>query len=327
MKSLLYYPGFEVRSEDWLKFALLYLDELHPIIPEAGERYLSDTVETIRSETDLIWPDSPDYEEGCAATLDAIELVNRMLQNPRDYGDIIGDREYPANWRLLQNHQYTLFEAKYTPAWKEFCLSEGLAITSDEGLRLARPLGLIYMSFLAHTISEARGTPPITDYEEMDHISILTRKASPSTRKKTAIAKSIIQLKLPANISALDIRKLIAHRESEGFKERLHAFHSELEKHLTEVEAGETDRTFLDSRGSTINEFSDEIVSLGVGVAGFSLGVWLLLSKPASTVEYAKEVTAGTALTVGSVISIRNTWKNTKTKRLTRKYLGKLEKI
>ena len=327
MKRLLYYPGFELKSEDWLKFALLYIDELHPIIPEAGKRYLSDTYAAIRAETDLIFPDSPDYREGCAATLDAIELVQRMLQHPKDYGSTIGDGDYPAKWRLPRNHQYTLFDAKYTPAWRDFCLSEGLAIVCDEGLRLARPLGLIYMSFLAHVISEGRGIAPITDYEEMDHISILTRKASPLTRRKTAIARSIVQLKLPANISDLDIKKLIAHRKREGFKDRLHAFHSELEKHIAEMEAGEADRTFLDSRGSIIREFSDEIVSLGVGVAGFSLGMWLLLSKPASTVEFVKEVSGGAALTVGSVISIRNTWKNTMTKRLTRKYLGKLERI
>jgi hypothetical protein len=327
MKSLLYYPGFEVRSEEWLKFALLYLDKLCPIIPEAGQPYLSDTFSTIRGETDLIFPNSPDYREGKAATLDAIELVEKMLQHPRCYGNTIGDVNYATNWRRPENHDYKLFRAKYTSEWRDFCLSEGLGVAADEGILLPRPLGLIYMSFLAHAISETRETPPITDYVEMDRISILTRKASLVTRKKTAIANSIVRLKLPGNIADLDIKDIIAHRESKGFKERLHAFHCELDKHIAEMEAGEADRTFLDSRGSIVREFSDEIVSLGVGVAGFSLGMWLLLSKPASTTEFAKEVVGGAALTVSSVICIRNTWKNTKTKRLTRKYLGMLDKM
>ena len=38
MEELIYYPGFEVSNEDWLKFALLYLDKLNPIIPESGEK-------------------------------------------------------------------------------------------------------------------------------------------------------------------------------------------------------------------------------------------------------------------------------------------------
>lgn len=327
MKNLLYYPGFEVQSEDWLKFAILYLDELHPIIPQAGEYYLSDTFSTVRQETDLIQPAVPDYVEGSAATLDAIDLVEKMLQRPRHYADILNERDFPTKWRLPQNQQYTLFRAKFTPMWEDFCISEGLGIRSDEGVRLVRPLGLIYMSFLAHVISEARGEPPITDYDKMDQISILTRKASSLVKKKTTIAKRIINLKLPRNIADIDIKKVIAHRNSRDFKKRLHAFHTELEKHFSEVEEGKTKKTFLDSRGSIVSEFSDEIVSLGFGVAAFSLGAWLLLSKPASTLEYTEKAVAGAALTVGSAISIRNTWKNTKTKRLTRKYLGKLEKI
>ena len=34
MKSMVYYPGFEVQNEKWLKFALLYFEELRPIIPD-----------------------------------------------------------------------------------------------------------------------------------------------------------------------------------------------------------------------------------------------------------------------------------------------------
>jgi len=327
MRSLLYYPGFEVESEDWLKFALLYLDELHPIIPEAGRFHVSDTFSAVQGETDLILPNAPDYREGEVATLDAIELVQNMLRHPKVYGNIIRDTNYPTSWRQSENHQFTLFGAKYTPVWEKFCLSEGLALRADEGLRLARPLGLIYMSFLAHVISEKRGIEPITDREEMDQISILTRKASSSIQKQTAIANSIIRLKLPGNISDLSIKTVIAHRESAGFKERLHAFHSELEKHIVEMESGEANQTFLDSQGSIIHEFSDEIVSLGTGVIGLSLGMWLLLSKPASSTEFAKGVIGGAALSIKSVISIRNTWKNTKSTRLTRKYLGKLDKL
>ena len=39
MKSMIYYPGFELKSEKWLKFALLYFDELPElIIPKITKR-------------------------------------------------------------------------------------------------------------------------------------------------------------------------------------------------------------------------------------------------------------------------------------------------
>ena len=47
MKELLYYPGFEVKDETWLKFALLYLDHISPIIPYINapeESYLTPTL-------------------------------------------------------------------------------------------------------------------------------------------------------------------------------------------------------------------------------------------------------------------------------------------
>ena len=50
MKELLYYPGFEVKDETWLKFALLYLDHISPIIPYINapeESYLTPTFATV----------------------------------------------------------------------------------------------------------------------------------------------------------------------------------------------------------------------------------------------------------------------------------------
>ncbi len=42
MTPLVYYPGFEPADENWLKFALLYLERVTPIIPESADIWLSD---------------------------------------------------------------------------------------------------------------------------------------------------------------------------------------------------------------------------------------------------------------------------------------------
>lgn len=46
MRELIYYPSFEVRNREWLKFALIYLEYLDPIIPESGDVHLSDEYRT-----------------------------------------------------------------------------------------------------------------------------------------------------------------------------------------------------------------------------------------------------------------------------------------
>ncbi|KYG58487.1 hypothetical protein [Planococcus maritimus] len=42
MKSLIYYPYFEVQDTNWLKFATLYIGSLTSIIPNAGKKNISD---------------------------------------------------------------------------------------------------------------------------------------------------------------------------------------------------------------------------------------------------------------------------------------------
>ena len=64
---MLYYPGFEVKDINWLKFALLYLDDLRPIIPQipyTRENYLDSLTLKIMDSTDLIREYCPDYKEG-----------------------------------------------------------------------------------------------------------------------------------------------------------------------------------------------------------------------------------------------------------------------
>ena len=61
MRNLLYYPYFEIRNEDWLKFALLYFRNLNLIIPESADRHLSEEFNHLYESTDLFNKFRPDY--------------------------------------------------------------------------------------------------------------------------------------------------------------------------------------------------------------------------------------------------------------------------
>lgn len=107
----------------------------------------------------------------------------------------------------------------------------------------------------------------------------------------------------------------------------LAAFHEELDKYLDTVENGRPGQ-FVTSFDSIWKEFSDDMLITGLGILTFGLGVWIALSSQQATpVNYVKEVVGGTSLAVGGAVRIKNTWKNTKTKRYTRKYLSDLRKI
>lgn len=75
MHRLLYYPNFEIQDQNFLKFALLYIDEIRPIIPERARESLGDSMRNILRNTELINPYSPSYENGRLASVAAIKYL------------------------------------------------------------------------------------------------------------------------------------------------------------------------------------------------------------------------------------------------------------
>ncbi len=330
MKKLLYYPSFEVQSEAWLKFALLYIDELRPIIPQEGDRYLSDGFNRIISETDLIRPYQPEEADSWQAAEDAIELFQRILSHPERYCEIIGNKDFLDSWRDSKSYNYTIFSEKYSLSFERFAEENQLGIRCIEGIRVNKTLGLIYMSLLTSIISDRINISPITDYSSMHNISILTRQVNQQSEEGIAIAKGLIKLQLPKNLNEISIDKIIDYRNSNGFKERLNAFHLELEKYFVDLENGTAEEGFFDSRGSIFTEFSGEIVRLGAGVIELGLGITLCVLNPSNFALLIGGLALGaqgTKLSIDSTISLRTKFKYTETKRFTRKYLADLNTL
>lgn len=132
MQELIYYPGFEVRNPDWLKFALLYLDKLDPIIPHSGNAYLTAQYRKLMDEADLISSHRPSSSEGATATLDALDHIEKILKYPARYKSIFQNLNIVEVWKRPENQTWTLFEEKYTATWKSFCIENNLGRQSDE---------------------------------------------------------------------------------------------------------------------------------------------------------------------------------------------------
>jgi hypothetical protein len=328
MERLIYYPGFEVQEPDWLKFALLYMDKLCPIIPQTGDRELSNLYHQLLSETDLIDIHRPQYGEGTRATLDAIEAVEKILQHPMRYFPVFRNTDVVSKWKDTESHNYTLYAEKYSDAWRGFCINEGLAQPSDEGLRMHKDLALIYMTILSQAIADGEGVSPITDYQGLDRLSIFIRKVPKREADRINAMKSVVQLKLPGDLKRVTFQEIIALRNERDFALKRKAFHTEFDKFFNSAESDNISEDFIHSFPSAWNDFSDEMVRLGVGVTTIGLGIWILsINNPTAIAPYLRELAGAAAITVGSIVGIRNAWTNTATKRNCRKYLATLNRL
>lgn len=173
MGSVVYYPGFEVQNEDLLKLALLYMDNLKPIVPYSADIYLSSTHEKLKFEAGLIQEYRPEYGEGVSATRDAIEAIEKIARFPDLFGDFLGGPDFLMRWRNdLDNKDrvYTLWREKYSQEWQDYCVRNRFGRQTIHGLAISGDLGKLYMAILAQTISDYRGMSIITDHEKINDL-------------------------------------------------------------------------------------------------------------------------------------------------------------
>ncbi|MBD2093340.1 hypothetical protein H6F67_26195 [Microcoleus sp. FACHB-1515] len=326
MQDLIYYPGFEIQNPDWLKFALLYLDKLNPIIPKTGDQYLSSLFQRLKDETDLIEMHRPRDDEGFRATLDAIEEIEKVLSNPYRYAEVFHREDVDQIWKDSTSWRATLFRDKYTGVFEKFCIQNKLGKPCQNGLQLHRDVLWIYMTILSQVIADARGISAITDNPFLDKFSIFARKANVTDEHVVEAAQCVLNLKLPANLSSLSLEDIIRHRNRSGFREKQKAFHLELNNFLSSVEAGNLER-FSESPDNILKDFADDILLLSTGVLSFGAGVWVAVQSPLTVGVGVAMIAQGLDQTANRYVSIKSTWKNTKSKRFARRYLSDLSTL
>lgn len=337
---MLYYPGFEVKNINWLKFALLYLDDLRPIIPMipyARENYLDSLTLKIMDSTDLISEYCPDYNEGNIASLKAMEYFDNYMKNPKIYagqfnssfrhGDLLLDR-----WKTESQQNYILYNGKFSNDFYHYCRDEGIAHRCDEGIRISEDLAFVYMSFLAEVISEANQIEAITDISKYNRIilnnnTILSKTAGIELK----YAKNSIELNLPNDINKIPINEFINLRSSRDFRQLRTAYTNEI-KNLIEAKEQKNDGYSLENLLSYQKDFvrfchqsfnmlgSISLTVFGIQqIANNNLTPMALLStaigvhRNLNAVVKAKEIT--------------ETFKDIHTKHLARKYVATLRRI
>lgn len=327
MKDLIFYPDFESTNHDWLKFALLYIDRLNPIIPPTGDTQLSQLYSQLRNETDLIHFHRPEYEEGYLSSLDAIDIAERIAANPTNFDLLLGHVNAVNTWTDKSLHTYKLYEEKFSHEWEHYCIEKGYATRTPGGLLISEDLGALYMVVLANTIADKQGKSPITDSKKIDKLSYFLKSKAPVQTTELSNARAVMKLKLPAEIGKISFKKIIDHRNSGNFKKYLKAFHRELDNFYANIEAGETTEDFVKKYETASKDYNENILSLSFDTITFLLGAGMLIHSANYTQSdfFKTVVVGGSALVVKSGLSLHKTWKNSQPKRHCRRYLTELD--
>lgn len=329
MKNLLYYPYFEVKDESWIKSALLLSDKIEFIVPYRGRADLSDTTKMILEETDLIEFHQPRRREADIASMNTIMLLEDILDNPRRFNErILGSRNLLEELRDSNSFSVILYRAKYNYDFFRFCLDNGFGRRCEEGILLSEHIGNLYMTLLTNFIGEDKNIECVTNYESMDRYNVYLRSKNVHLNEltiadeyKNIIMNSRMNMEFPQNLNQIEFEKIIELRNSSEFKECQSAFHRDMNNYLLEVESGQFNFGFDDYINEAYTEYKKQLLLLGCGLVGISIGVWF-------TAPVAPIIAAGECLALPTIISnCRKLVASSNDNRFTRKFLCNINNL
>ncbi|MCA1001012.1 hypothetical protein LCM01_11380 [Bacillus thuringiensis] len=331
MTDFLYYPGFEIEDEEWLKFALLYMREVQTIVPYEADDYLSAKQTYLKEETNLLVSYRPTFDEGKKSTNDAIDIIQSIINNPIRNLGVLGRVNILDFWRQRQNQNTELFQTKFSPELAEFCTEYGLCHETYHGIKLPRQLGLIYMSVFAHNIGDHRGMSVITDIKEQRQVSKINSQAwkyNPGF-EELKVMKKLIGLQIPVNLESIPLEDIIKLRNNRSFQNKLNAFHTALSdftntpgQRLTESNCKQIEEHLRVS----IFDLTSDITDFATSTVATALGVWLAYSSKGDNLELAKEF-LGFGATIGGAIQVYDKIQTTRNKYLAARYITDLKKL
>ncbi|EOO05700.1 hypothetical protein IAW_05009 [Bacillus cereus str. Schrouff] len=331
MTDFLYYPGFEIEDDEWLKFALLYMIKVHTIVPFEADNYLSVKHRDLKNSTNLLESYRPTYDEGEKSTYDAIDIIQNIINKPKRNLGILGEVNILDFWRQIQYQDTELFNTKFSPEFVSFCGDYGLCHETYNGIRLPKQLALIYMSVFAHNIGDHTGMSVITDTKEQRQISRINNKAwkyNPCFEELKSM-KKLIELQIPVNLKEIPLVEIIKLRNKQSFQKKLNAFHTALSDFTNTTGQKLTEgncKQIKEHLKASILDLTVDITGVATGTVATALGVWLVFSSHGSNYELAKEF-LGFGATVGGAIQVYDKIQTTQNKYLAARYLTDLKKL
>ena len=326
MENLIYFPTFEPPTPNWLKFAILYVENFNPIIPESGRQQLSQDYQRVIDDTDLIAPYRPTHDQGDRASLKAIEFIDKVNTTPHNYANLFNRANIIRDIANTNRRQFKIFGEKFSYSWERYCLDNNFGERTDGGILVTEELAFIYMTFLAEEIAFEEGKSIITDNNVFDNFLNYRRAVPRSIINRQNFAQGVLSLTVPRNISAIPIRNLIRFRNNNRAKIR--AFNHELTNALNNLEHGIDEQDFVDRFNNIYSELTTEVLTQGLGVATIPLGTYILLQAATATnQEYLSQIVGGLGIMLTAKVAISAKWREIANRHNCRRYLTNLERL
>ena len=192
----LYYPYINLTNKNWLKYAFLFWDKISRIVPSSVTPSDSEEIIKINYETGFIENYSPDEWVISNTFREFSEYLERIINSEnfyryyrRRFPDYSEEREYERRFpedfsfrrdileSMVKSSGTYLHVQKIDKKLIEKLFHLGLAIPGEKGyedwIKIDNEIGLIYMAYLAKSISKEKGIPAVTDIEQFYATSIL----------------------------------------------------------------------------------------------------------------------------------------------------------
>jgi len=327
MKRLIYYPTFEPQDIDWLKYALIYIDNFSPIIPNTGNENISDKFKYVIDNTDLVNVHQPTYNQGDRASTKTLIEVENILRFPNQYRDKFNIINIEKELKNVQKWDYEIFQEKFNMDFSDEMVNREFAVRTENGIRTSKQLGHLFMIFLSEEVAKEEKGNPITDISEFDNLTTYLRNIE--SRQDTIpdnLIRSVIDLNLPDNIKNIPIERFVEFRNSDEISELRNKLNCSLTNFYKSLESGADPNKYLKFIEVNSDEITKQILLFFGGLFSCSLGASSIITNPLS-LESMKEITEGTIMTFSGVSAIKSAWSQSGDKRAARKFLTRLHKI
>lgn len=216
MNNSIYYPNFEIENENWLKFALLYVDTFRPIIPEERKSELSDLYKKIINETNLINPITPDFSHKEKAYITTQNFLSELFENKNKQNMLFKSEDLRKKW-IKEEKTFLIYKEKMNDNFINYCNDNKLGKKSKDGIFLSEDLYQIYMTNLAKVIAG-------NEYSIVTDKINYTKYNTISQSNDTQLYKSIIRLNLPLDLNSSEVDKLLEFRKKDENQDLIIAF-------------------------------------------------------------------------------------------------------
>lgn len=242
----LYYPHINLTNKNWVKHALLFWDKISRIVPSSVEPSDNEDITRIKYETGFIEDYHPESYDTSNTFNDFSEELRRIIESDHFFHDRYFDRErhgrhYMRDFQDRRNFYSEMVKStgtyihvmKLDQRFKEFLFDIGIAIPGENQwenwIKIDNEIGLLYMTYLAKTISKKKTLPIVTDVEQSFSATIQFESKINSDYKSQfeyRLGNLLIETVVPKKINDVPLDKLIDIREN--YKDERTAFFNEV---------------------------------------------------------------------------------------------------